>query len=120
MAAQRARARGTQRVTNVDPWILGGEGRLVDLFPMNPGFILLCRFLLSCLKHPIRASLVALTIYLVFFTNDPDTTDIYEIHWFYLLIPIIFYLIYACIHTLKHWYYSPDVPFIRSKSNHQN
>jgi hypothetical protein len=101
------KANSSQRVTQVDPWIFGGDGRLVDLFPFPPWLILLGRFISACLRHPIRSSIVILTIYA--YTQGME--------WWALLIPPLIYFVIATLFILKHWYYSPDVPLIRWKRN---
>jgi hypothetical protein len=113
-----AAKKSTQRVTQVDPWIFGGDGRLVDLFPFPPWLILLGRFILACFRHPIRTAIFILTIYFMFPTPDNPNTPQDEstpINWWALLFIPLIYLIIASLHILKHWYYSPEVPLFRWK-----
>lgn len=51
--ANRSRKRQSisTRVTNVDPWVIGGEGRLRDLFPLPPWMIITIRLITYCVKN---------------------------------------------------------------------
>lgn len=104
MAAKRASTPHSSRVTTVNPWILGGEGRLVDLFPLNPWLILAGRLILSLARHPIRTLIAALSIYCLF-----------EFGLTAVVIPLLLYFLIAAFHIGRHWWLSPDVSPFRLK-----
>jgi DNA segregation ATPase FtsK/SpoIIIE, S-DNA-T family len=93
--------RPTSRVTNVSPWIPGGDGRLRDLFPMPPLLILTGRALLRAFHHYY----ISLTVigYLILLFYRP-----FNAHPF-IILPTYFLTILLVALTIFH-FRNPSIP----------
>jgi hypothetical protein len=101
-----ARKRRTGRVTNVDPWVVGGDGEFKDLVPLPPLVILGGRFIAFCIRKWKRTIIILLIPTLYFY---------YDSIILALLVPFLLVATYFTIYIGGRWYRSPDVPFIRRK-----
>lgn len=100
--------RRSTRVTNVDPWIPGGEGQLRDLFPMPPALILFGRFLALSFRHWL-ITITTLVAIILWIWGDWGWGAAF------LLFPIIIFTIRATAVTLWLWYKNPTIPLIVRK-----
>jgi hypothetical protein len=100
--------RRSTRVTQVNPWIAGGEGQLRDLFPLPPWLFLLGRFIATSFRH----FLITITILLAFYLWIAWD-------WNYLaaffLFPLLVFLARSTLITLYLWYKNPTIPLIARK-----
>lgn len=100
--------RRSTRVTNVDPWIAGGEGQLRDLFPLPPWLFLLGRFLATATKHFLITAIVLTAVYL-WIGKD------WAAYQAFLIFPLSFYLARLSIITSWLWFKNPTIPLIARK-----
>ena len=100
--------RGSTRVTQVDPWIAGGEGQLRDLFPLNPAVILAGRAFLFLFRH------YQLTIGFILATLLWVKAD-WSFAAAFILFPILLLLARLTIVLLFLWYRNPAIPLIARK-----
>lgn len=100
--------RRSTRVTQVDPWIVGGEGQLRDLLPLPPWLFLVGRLLSSAFRHYLISMTVAASIYL-WWQADWG--------WFPALVvfPIGILLTRSILITAYLWYKNPTIPLIARK-----
>jgi len=100
--------RRSTRVTNVDPWIIGGEGQLRDLFSLPPWLILLGRGVVAATKHFL---ITAVTIFALYLWIGKDWS------WWqaFLVFPTAFYLARLSIITSWLWFKNPTIPLIARK-----
>lgn len=98
-------SRRSTRVTQVNPWIPGGEGQLRDLFPLPPWLFLLLRALTASLKHFLITSLLCLSLYVY---------SIYDWTWYsaFIILPFSLIILRISIITLYLWYKNPTIPLI--------
>jgi hypothetical protein len=100
--------RRSTRVTQVSPWIPGGEGQLRDLLPLPPWLFLLGRAIL----HAFRHYLISLTLILsVYFWIWQD----WNFFLAFILFPILVLLVHFLIITSWLWYKNPSIPLIAKK-----
>ena len=100
--------RRSTRVTQVSPWIAGGEGQLRDLFPLPPWLFLLGRLLQTAFRHYFITSIILLSIYIYFHYNLSPLLA-------FIVFPIVIYLIRCLLVTLWLWYKNPTIPLIARK-----
>ena len=100
--------RRSTRVTNVDPWIIGGEGQLRDLFTLPPLLILAFRGIASAVRHFLLTGVILFSLYL-WIAKDWS--------WWqaFLVFPISFYLARCSIITSWLWFKNPTIPLIARK-----
>lgn len=103
--------RRSTRVTNVDPWIIGGEGQLRDLFHINPFVLITFRAIASLFRHYLITTLFLLSLYAYF-------------HWdwsflgAFIILPLSLILLRTIIVTTFLWYRNPTIPLIARKPTH--
>lgn len=103
--------RRSTRITQVNPWIVGGEGQLRDLFPLPPWFVL---FVARPLGWAFRHYLVTITVIIsiALFTAW---------HWNPYLaffgFPLLVLTLRTGLITAYLWYKNPTIPLIARKGN---
>lgn len=100
--------RRSTRVTQVNPWIAGGEGQLRDLFPLPPWLFLLGRLVATGFRHFLITTTVVLSILLWWIWDWASPLA-------FLLFPLIVLLTRALLITLYLWYKNPTIPLIARK-----
>jgi hypothetical protein len=100
--------RRSTRVTNVDPWIAGGEGQLRDLFPLPPWLFLAFRAIATAARHFLITATLLAAIYL-WIAKDWN--------WWqaFLIFPFTIYLLRSTIITAWLWFKNPTIPLIARK-----
>src|SRR3954465_13589785 len=97
--------RRSTRVTQVSPWIPGGEGQLRDLLPLPPWLFLLA----GALLHAFRHYLISLTlIFSLLLCGKAD----WNFYLAFILFPILVLLVHFLIITSWIWYKNPSIPLI--------
>ena len=99
--------RSNRRVTTVSPWVIGGDGELRDLVPLNPWLFMLFKLLFFLLKQ-WRLLILCGVWYLL------GRTEAFT--WFPALTCALF--ICALPYTAKYaiiWYRHPYLPIIARK-----
>lgn len=101
--------RRSTRVTQVDPWIVGGEGQLRDLFPLPPWLILVFRAVTTALRHFLITIITILALYL-WIAKDWS--------WWqaFILFPLLFLFLRLSIITFYLWFKNPTIPLIARKN----
>lgn len=98
----------SSRVTQVNPWIPGGEGQLRDLFPLPPVLFIFFKLLGQAIKH-FLITLVTLTAVYLWIAKDWNWAQAF------LLFPFLFTLLRATLITLYLWYRNPSIPLFARK-----
>jgi len=101
--------RRSTRVTNVDPWIAGGEGQLRDLFPLPPLLILASRALASATRH-FLITLTAISAIYLWISKD------WAAYQAFLILPLSIYLLRVSLITAWLWFKNPTIPLIARKN----
>lgn len=100
--------RRSTRVTQVDPWIVGGEGQLRDLLPLPPWLFLIFRGIGWLFQHFLITIVLITTIYL---------WVAWDWSWWqaFILFPILFLFLRASLITFYLWFKNPTIPLIARK-----
>jgi len=92
-------------VTQVSPWIPGGEGQLRDLLPLPPWLFLLGRAIATAIRH-----------YLISLTFIFSLLLWWKAEWnfflAFILFPLLVLLVHFLIITSWLWYKNPSIPLI--------
>ena len=101
--------RRSTRVTQVNPWIVGGEGQLRDLLPLPPWLFLLGRAVSTAFRHFLITSTFVFAL-LLWWKGD-------VVWWVsFLLFPLIILLLRSSLITAYLWYKNPTIPLIARKN----
>lgn len=100
--------RRSTRVTQVNPWIVGGEGQLRDLLPLPPWLFLVGRLVATSVRHFLITSIFIVSILLWW---RADWSPIAA----FLLFPLLVFLARSAIITSYLWYKNPTIPLIARK-----
>ena len=100
--------RRSTRVTQVDPWILGGEGQLRDLLPLPPWLFLVGRFLSQSARHWLITLTLIVALYL-WIAQD------FVWYFTFIIFPLIVLIFRTLIITAYLWYKNPTIPLIARK-----
>lgn len=102
--------RRSTRITQVNPWIVGGEGQLRDLLPLPPWLFLVGRLLSNAARH-----------YLVTITVIVSIALFTAWHWNPYLaffgFPLLVLTLRTGLITAYLWYKNPTIPLIAKKVN---
>lgn len=102
--------RRSTRVTQVNPWIPGGEGQLRDLFPLPPPIFLLFKGIASAARHFLITTTLIIALYL-WIAKD------WAYYQAFIIFPILAYLLRLSLITLYLWYRNPSIPLIARKKS---
>lgn len=101
--------RRSTRVTQVDPWIVGGEGQLRDLFPLPPWVFLIGRALSWLFRHFLITGVFLLALWL-WIAGD-------WVWWLaFLVFPAVFLFLRTTLIVFYLWFKNPTIPLIARKN----
>lgn len=97
--------RRSTRITQVDPWIVGGQGQVRDLFPLPPWVILTGRALSQAARHYLITIVTLTALYLWIW---------WDWAWWqaFILFPLSIVTARATAITAYLWYKNPTIPLI--------
>lgn len=100
--------RRSARVTQVSPWIVGGDGQLRDLFPIPPLLLLTFRAITTLVRHFLITTTLLLALY---FWAAQDWA------WWqaFLILPITVVLLRLTLITFYLWFKNPTIPLVARK-----
>jgi hypothetical protein len=98
----------SSRVTQVNPWVVGGEGQFRDLIPLPPWLFLLGRALLHAFRHYLISLTLILSL-LLWWKED------WNFYLAFILFPLLVLLVHFLIITSWLWYKNPSIPLIAKK-----
>jgi hypothetical protein len=100
--------RRSTRVTQVNPYIPGGEGQLRDLFPLPPWLFFLGKGILHAFRHYL-ISLTLIFSLLLWWKAE------WNFFLAFILFPLLVLLVHFLIITSWLWYKNPSIPLIAKK-----